>query len=36
MAGSENVVNAHILHVHWDANCLVLCKKKRGPEGEEL
>jgi hypothetical protein len=23
MARSENVVNAHILHVHWDADCLV-------------
>jgi hypothetical protein len=24
MARSENVVNAHILHVHWDTDCLVL------------
>ena len=23
MAQSENVVNAHILHIHWDADCLV-------------
>jgi hypothetical protein len=21
----ENIVHAHILHVHWDANCLVFC-----------
>jgi hypothetical protein len=24
MARSENIAHAHILHVHWDANCLVL------------
>ncbi len=25
MARSENIVHAHILHVHWDADCLVFC-----------
>ena len=25
MARSENVVQAHILYVFWDANCLVFC-----------
>jgi hypothetical protein len=25
MARSENIVQAHILHVHWDADCLVFC-----------
>jgi hypothetical protein len=25
MARLENIVHAHILHVHWDADCLVCC-----------
>ena len=29
MTRLENVVNVHILHVHWDANCLVFHFVKR-------
>ncbi len=25
MARSENVVHAHILHVHWEEDCIVFC-----------
>ena len=28
MVRSKNVVNAHILQVHWDADCIVFCFMK--------
>ncbi len=28
MVCSKNVVNANILHVHWDSDCLVFCFMK--------
>jgi hypothetical protein len=37
MARSKNVVFMHILHIHWDADCLAIlfCQKQRQPDGVE-
>jgi hypothetical protein len=36
MVRLENIVNAHIWYVHWDANWLVFCCKKQSrPDGAE-